>query len=377
MSTPNSMKQSCLRRIGLIVLALALAACGGAPNVQPTAPASALEAQVDAYLAPMAQRGDFSGSVLLARGGTIQFSRAYGMASLEFDIPNTPQTKFRIASITKTFTALAIMQLQQQGRLKIGDSICTYLPDCPAAWQPATIEQLLTHTSGIPDALNCQGCPRPPIRASMAIPEMIQTVTRFYQDAPLVTEAGSTYSYSNLGYGLLGYIIEKASGQRYEDYLKAAIFDPLAMSNTGQDRASLVLKNRATGYATINTLADYNNIDLAYSAGGLYTSAEDLYKWDQALYTEKLLPANLRDALFEPRVHVADSDGEYDYGYGWHLSQRAGHAAVWHSGLLPGFRSILLRYPAEQATVIVLCNIETVDIDTVSNKLAEMLFNTI
>jgi len=373
------MKQSCLCRIGLIALTLALAACGGAPNGPPAAatpaPASALEAQADAYLAPMTQRGDFSGAVLLARGGAIQFSRGYGMASLEYDIPNTPQTKFRVASITKTFTALAIMQLQQQGKLKIDDSICTYLPDCPAAWQPATIEQLLIHTSGIPDALNCPGCPRPPIRASMTIPETIQTVTRFYQDAPLVTEAGSTYSYSNLGYGLLGYMIEKVSGQRYEEYLKATIFGPLAMANTGQDRTSLVLKNRATGYATINTLADYNNIDLAYAAGGLYTSAEDLYRWDQALYTEKLLPAKLRDALFQPRVHVADSDGEYDYGYGWHLSQRAGHAAVWHGGLLPGFRSILLRYPAEQATVIVLCNIETVDIDTVSNNLAEMLFS--
>jgi CubicO group peptidase (beta-lactamase class C family) len=372
------MKHSDLRRIGLIILALALAACGSAPNGQSAAtpaPTSALETQVDAYLAPMAQRGDFSGAVLLARGGTILFSRGYGMASLEYDIPNTPQTKFRVASITKTFTALAIMQLQQQGKLKIGDSICTYLPDCPATWQPVTIEQLLTHTSGIPDALNCPDCRRPPIRASMTIPETIETVTRFYQDVPLVTEAGSTYSYSNLGYGLLGYIIETASGQRYEEYLKASIFDPLAMQNTGQDHSSLVLKNRATGYATINTLADYNNIDLAYAAGGLYTSAEDLYQWDQALYGEKLLPAKPRDALFEPRVHVTDSDGEYDYGYGWHLSQRAGHAAVWHGGLLPGFRSILMRYPAERATVIILCNIETVDIDTISNRLAEMLFS--
>lgn len=360
----------------LLLGALLLAACASAPRAvdgTPT-PASGLARQADALLAPLAERGDFSGAVLLARGGQVLLSRGYGLASIEFGVAAAPQTKFRVASITKTFTSLALAQLQQRGKLSLGESLCRFLPDCPPAWQPVTLAHLLTHTSGIPDVSNCPGCPRPPLRASMTISTTIETITQFFHDAPLVTEAGSTYSYSNLGYGLLGYVIERAAGQSYEEFLKASILEPLAMRDTGLDHSSLVLKNRATGYSTVSTLADYNNIDSAYAAGGLYATAEDLYRYDQALYTDQLLPAAARAELFAPRVHVRDADGEYDYGYGWHISRRAGHSALWHGGLLPGFRSVLMRFPDDRATVIVLSNIETADVATIADRLAELLF---
>ncbi|HEX9371468.1 MAG TPA: serine hydrolase domain-containing protein [Roseiflexaceae bacterium] len=373
------------RRAGVLgAVCLLLAACSGAPaqdqslratiaalqtkvaaGPSPT-PASELVARADAYLAPLAKSGDFSGAVLLSRG--------YGLASAEHDVPNGPRTKFRLASITKTFTAAAILKLQQQGRLSVKDSVCKYLPDCPAAWRPVAIEHLLAHTSGIPDPTTCAGCPRPPIRAAMTIEQVVQTLTRFYADAPLDSPPGATFVYSNQGYGLLGYVVERASGQRYEEYLRANIFDPLGMRDTGQDHDSLILKGRATGYSTVNVLADYSPIDLAYAAGGLYSTVEDLYRWDQALYGDQVLPQDLRDAMFAPHAHASGADGDYDYGYGWHISSRAGRPALWHRGALPGFRSILVRFPADRATVIVLGNIETMDPDTVADKLAEIIF---
>ncbi len=307
--------------------------------------ADAFRAEADGYLSDLVSAGQFSGAVLLAREGRVLLSKGYGMADIENDVPNTPRTKFRIASVTKQFTAMGIMLLQQEGKLNVQDSVCKFIEDCPEAWQPITLHHLLTHTSGLPENFSIQELmtltlSRNPMREGM---EMIKA-------RPLQSTPGETYQYSNVGYNMLGYIIEQVSGQTYEEYLRDKIWSPLGMNDTGQDHESLLIKRRATGYFSPTAKAQYLPIDLAAYAGGLYSTVEDLYKWDQALYTEQLLPRSALDVVFTPH--------QGDYGYGWTITQGEHGTVIAHNGGVPGFASNISRYTDRKATVIVLSNLE-------------------
>ena len=301
---------------------------------------------VDAYLNDLLGKGEFSGSVLLARDGKVLLSKGYGMADIENDVPNSQRTKFRIASLTKQFTAAGIMLLQQEGKLNVQDSVCKFIEDCPEAWQPITLHHLLTHTSGLPENFSIQDLmaltlSRNPMREGM---EMLKT-------RPLQSEPGETYQYSNVGYNMLGYIVEQVSGKGYEEYLREKIWSPLGMNDTGQDHESLLIKRRATGYFSPTAKAQYLPIDLAAYAGGLYSTVEDLYRWDQALYTEQLLPKAVLDVVFTPH--------QGDYGYGWTINQGEWGTVIAHNGGVPGFASNISRYPERRATVIILSNLES------------------
>ncbi|MGB5959507.1 MAG: serine hydrolase domain-containing protein [Coleofasciculaceae cyanobacterium] len=319
----------------------------------------------DTYLSELAKAKLFSGSVLIARNGQVLVKTGYGEADRQKHLVNTAQTKYRLGSLTKQFTAMAILLLQAQGKLNVRDRICTYHSNCPISWQAITIHHLLTHTSGIPDFTRfpdyqtTQGSPSSPT----------QTIVRF-KDKPLDFQPGEKWSYSNSGYVVLGAIIEQASGKTYEAFLQENIFAPLKMVDSGYDHNKGGL---AVGYRDQTNLADFIDMSIPYAAGGLYSTVEELYRWDRALYTDKLLPKNLRDRMFTAFALVPDSGG-FGYGYGWGIGKEGDHSVVSHAGGINGFTTAIVRYPNDKVVVIVLGNREDVDASKICVQLTKMVF---
>ncbi|MFN8495748.1 MAG: serine hydrolase domain-containing protein [Caldilineaceae bacterium] len=335
------------------------------PTVTTSQPVRAILPAVDAVLKKLVEQQQFSGAVLIAQAGALLVNKGYGFADRAKQLPNTPQTKFRLGSLTKQFTALAMLQLQAQGKLNVQDPICKYLTDCPATWQAMTIHQLLTHTSGIPDLTHFPDYER--IKTTPSTPA--QTIARF-KAKPLDFQPGAKWDYSNSNYIVLGAIIERASGKSYEQFLQENIFIPLQMNSSGYEHDKTML---ATGYANATAEAELIDMSIPFAAGGLYSTVEDLYRWDQALYTEKLLPAHLRDQLFMPFATIPDSGG-LSYGYGWVIGQQFNHLTFSHNGGIEGFVSSINRFPAEKVTLIVLCNQQDTNPNALIASLASIIF---
>jgi CubicO group peptidase (beta-lactamase class C family) len=323
--------------------------------------AGELTALVEEYMAARVKRDHFSGSILIARDGKVLFSRGYGMANIEHDVPNTPQTKFRLGSITKQFTAMAILILQERGKLSVQDKVKKYLPEAPKSWDDITIRHLLTHTSGIPNYTAF-------LEFLRTLPDRVtlkELIAKF-KDKPLDFKPGEKFQYSNSGYVVLGQIIETASGQNYPAFMKEAIFDPLRMNDTGYDSATAILRHRAAGYTRrlgiVLTNCDYVDMSIPHAAGALYSTALDLLKWDQALYSEKLLPQKSLKAMFTPF--------KADYAYGWVIDKKFGLLRYQHGGGIMGFVTIIERYPDEKLLVVALSNLENSPIDAIGTDLA-------
>jgi CubicO group peptidase (beta-lactamase class C family) len=232
----------------------------------------------------------FMGTVLVARGTEIILDKGYGSANLEWDIPNSPSTKFRLGSITKQFTAASIMLLQERQKLSIDDPVKKYMPDAPAAWDKITIFNLLTHTSGIP---NYTGFPE--FTTLQLSPITSEKLVAVFRDKPLDFQPGEKWNYSNSGYVLLGFLIEKISGETYEKFLQENVFTPLGMQDSGYDSNSAIIPHRATGYAPgrggiVN--AGFVHMTTPFSAGALYSTTGDLLRWEQGLFGGKLLSAD-------------------------------------------------------------------------------------
>jgi len=360
------------------VIARVLAGLGYAPTTIPptvarpaadttTAPApdtQQLAAELDKIFQDLTTANQFSGSVLIAKDGQVILSKGYGFADREKKIPNTPQTVFRIGHITKQFTAMAIMMLQEQGKLNVQDKMCTYITGCPQAWKAITIHQLMTQTSGIPD--NSDAFNEKDITSSLPLEQMIADAKRNH---PLLdSQPGETYNNNSMGYLWLGKIIESVSGQSYEAFLLKNFFDPLQMSKTGNDhnRADL-----AIGYADQQPVAlGQNNMWVMFSASGLYSTVEDMYRWDQALYTEKIVPQKVLDTVFTSYVQ-SERDG-YGYGYGWYVSLDKPRI-VKQPGHINGFDATIRRYMDDKITIILLTNQEDSDNGSFANSIAEKL----
>jgi len=330
--------ETCLRRsiVGFVIL-LAFSASVAAQDLAP---------KFDQYLSALASQGRFGGSVLVARDGRVIFTKGYGLANAEWDVPNRPQTKFRLGSITKQFTATAILLLQERGKLSVQDPICKYVDNCPSAWSEITIHHLLSHTGGIPNFTSF-----PDYVPKMMMPEKPEGMIARFKDKPLDFKPGEKWSYSNSGYLLLGYIIEKVAGESYESFLQKNIFEPLKMLNTGYDHHDTILKNRATGYSLdkgkmINSR--YIDMTQPYSAGSLYSTVEDLFAWNEALHSGKLLSAKSREAMMTPVKN--------DYAYGLGVQTKSGRKMISHGGGINGFATLIARFPDEKVTVVVLRN---------------------
>jgi CubicO group peptidase (beta-lactamase class C family) len=305
-----------------------------------------LTSKFDGYLNTITRLSNFSGSVLVARDGKVVFSKGYGMANLEFEIPNRSQTKFRLGSITKQFTAAAILILQERGKLSVQNPVCNYVDGCPASWSEITIHHLLTHTSGIPNYTNF-----PDWQKTMMIPVTIDSLIGRFKDKPLEFKPGTKMSYGNSGYVTLGYIIEKVAGESYESFLQKNIFGPLQMTNTGYDTHDKILKNRATGYAMVDgktVNSPYLDMTVPYAAGALYSTVEDLFIWNEALFNDKLLSAKSREAMMTPFQN--------NYAYGLAVDQQFKRKIVMHGGGINGFLTVLARFPEEKVTIVVLRN---------------------
>jgi CubicO group peptidase (beta-lactamase class C family) len=307
--------------------------------------AAPLTSKFDEYLSAAAKQG-FTGSALVAKDGKVIFSKGYGMANAEWDIPNTPQTKFRLGSITKQFTAASILLLQERGKLSVQDPICKFFDNCPDSWKEITVHHLLTHTSGIPNFTSFGDYVK-----TMMIPVTMESLVARFKDKPLDFKPGEKMSYSNSGYVALGHIVEKVVGESYESFVQKNIFGPLKMSNTGYDRADTILKNRATGYSSRNGKrinSEYLDMTIPHAAGALYSTVEDLFAWNEALFSDKLLSAKSREAMM-----TVDKN---NYAYGLAVNQQHNRKMVSHGGGINGFNTILARFPEEKVTIVVLRN---------------------
>ena len=289
---------------------------------------------------------NFSGNVLVAIHGKPIYKKSFGHADLELDVKNTPDTKFRIGSLTKQFTSMAVMILVEQGKINIDDKISNYLPDLPKKWQNITVHQLLTHTSGIMHSWALTD-----FKQTMMLHNSIeQTIDRF-RDHELVAKPGEKYQYSGVGYFLLSTLIEKVSGQSYCTFLKEEIFDKAGMPNSGCDEPEPVLKNRAMGYVTDSTgtcNAPYIYMPILTGGGNLYSTLDDLLAWDRALFNNTLITPETKNKMFTPEL--------VDYAYGWHVTKSDSVFRTFHTGGVPGFSSLIDRYPDKGILIVILSN---------------------
>ena len=304
----------------------------------------------------------FMGSVLVAQNGKILLDNGYGFANLEWEIPNSPKSKFRLGSLTKQFTAASILLLEERGKLKIEDPVKKYMADAPAAWDKITFFHLLTHTSGIPSFTSF---PDYRSRETQAItPEKL---VEWFRDKPLEFQPGEKWNYSNSGYVLLGYLIEKISGESYSDFVQKNIFTPLGMKDSGYDSNTAIIMHRASGYSPAKDgvqNAGYVHMSIPLSAGGLYSTTEDLLRWEQGLFGGKLLTSASLAKMTTPF--------KQDYAFGLEVSTSKGHPKIEHGGGIEGFNTALAYYPDDKLVVVVLANLNGPAADELSAKLAQV-----
>lgn len=319
-----------------------------------------LSKRFDQIAKARADANQFMGNVLVAKGDRVLFENSYGSADLEWNVGNTAESKFRIGSVTKQFTAVCILLLEDRGKLKTDDPVSKYLPNAPAAWAKITIYHLLTHTSGIPNFTSF-----PEYEQFQTKPTTPEKLIAFFREKPLDFEPGSKWSYSNSGYEVLGYLIEKLSGQTYQEFLDQNILKPLHMEDSGYDSNSRVIPHHAYGYAPAPggmNVASYVDMTVPYSAGALYSTTRDLLKWERGLFGGQLLkPASL-DKMITPF--------KMDYGCGVSISIVNGRKRVEHNGGIQGFNAHLTYWPEEQLTVVVLANLNGTAADAIAAELA-------
>ena len=361
------MRNKTVRLIRFIIFAALVFSIAGNSLAQTPAPPTneQIVSKVNEYMSAAERISHFSGTILVARDGKPIVSKGVGMANYEWNIANTPETVFRLGSITKQFTSAAIMLLQERGKLNVNDPACKYITECPAAWEPITIRHLLTHTSGIPNYTSFPGF----MEKKAMLPVSVNDLVAEYKSKPLDFTPGEKNSYSNSGYHLLGVVIEKASGKPYADFLRENIFIPLGMKQTGYDSPRDLIKWRASGYQRTNdgfVNAAYMDMLIPYAAGALYSTTGDLLIWDQALYTEKLLTRKSLDEMFTPFKN--------NYAYGWGVGKRLDRASTSHGGGIYGFATQIVRFTDDRVTVVVLSNVEGAGAGRVANDLAAIVF---
>lgn len=348
------------------VLCLLIGAGSSVPPATAQAPrAATMVSRADAYLKASVRHDQFSGTVLIAKDGVPVMHRGYGMANYELQVPNSPRSVFLIGSLSKQFTAVAILQLRDRGRLTLTDPICKYLDRCPEAWKPVTLRHLLTHTSGI---FNISSLPEWDDSLSMRRFDRVDFLD-VVRERPLLFAPGAEYKYSNTGYYLLGLVIDRVSGTSYEEYLHRNIFAPLGMTSTRVDDGRTLVPNRTTGYywaANSFVHALPQNVLLSLGSGGILSTTGDLLRWDAALYTDTILSRSSRDEMFTPVLK--------EYGYGWEIRTTHGRPSLTHSGSQAGFSAYFMRLPTERVTVIVLSNSDRTSAGKVANALAAIYF---
>ena len=347
-----------LRRIAPALFLFAVCLHGSACKAQDAArPDTArMEEIVQSYVAGK----QFMGTVLVAQGDKILLDKGYGYANLEWQIPDAPEAKFRLGSITKQFTAASILLLEERGKLNTDDLVKKYMPDAPAAWDKITIYNVLTHTSGIPSFTDF-----PDYRSTEATPTTPEKLVARFRDKPLDFQPGEKWKYSNSGYVLLGYLIEKISGKSYQDFVQENIFKPLAMSDSGYDSNTAIIPHRAYGYSPGPNgphNAGYIDMSIPFSAGSLYSTTHDLLLWEQGLFGGKVLSAASLKKMTTPFKE--------NYACGLMVRTVNAHPVIEHGGGIEGFNTQLSYYPDDKLTVVVLANLNGGAPGDIATKLA-------
>ncbi|GAB3959366.1 serine hydrolase domain-containing protein [Spirosoma harenae] len=356
-------------RIAIVAFALTLSLALSSLCVQAQPQTDAqLTAQFDKLLMEQFKSDGPGCAALITRKGQIIYQKAFGLANIELAVPMKPDNVFRIGSITKQFTAVAILQLMEQGKLSLQDEITRFLPDYPTQGKKITIEHLLTHTSGIKSYTDMKEF-ETMMRKDMTPMEVID----LFKNQPMEFDPGTKWKYCNSGYFLLGYIIEKVSGKTYPQYLEEVIFKPLGMTNSYYGNDTKLIKNRAAGYQggkDVVSNADYLSMTLPYAAGSIQSTVGDLWKWHQAVHSNKLLK---KESLARAFTRYKLSDGkETSYGYGWGLGTLQGSPTIAHNGGINGFLTKGLYLPQEDVFVAVFSNSTANDPGGVADKIATL-----
>jgi CubicO group peptidase (beta-lactamase class C family) len=324
----------------------------------PALPQGTKYEQIDRLVTAYTELNKFNGSVLVAANNRVFYKKAFGWANVEWEVRNQTDTKFRLGSISKQFTAMVVLRLVELGKLKLHEPIITYLPGFPVeSGGKITLHHLLTHCSGIPNFTS-----RPDYGSQiMRNPYTTEAMMKLVAEKPLEFEPGTKFAYSNSGYNLVACIIEKVTGKTFETCLKELILVPLNMNTTGYDHYSEIIKKRASGYARTSlelANADYIDMSVPLGSGALYSTVEDLYLLDQGLKSDVVLTRASRDLLFSR--HIAAGSGHY--GYGWNVfDSYLGEAShpypfIEHGGAINGFSSLLSRVPDAGQMVVLLNN---------------------
>ncbi len=348
-----------------MIVAAALAAVAlilaGPARAQSAPHASSPVEKIDALVSRYHEYGLFNGAVLVAEEGKEIYGRGFGDAVMEWDVPNTTDTKFRIGSVTKQFTAAIVLQLVEEGRMDLQGKITDYLPDYPPAQgDRVTIHHLLTHTSGIPSYTDLPGFMETNVRNPY---EPADSLLPVFASLPLEFEPGSQWQYSNSGYHVLGVIIEHVTGKPYDQVLRERILDPLGLEDTGYDHYGAVVERKADGYVRMGgeyRRAPYLDTSIPFSEGMLYSTPEDLLKWDQALYGKgPFRDPDTRDLYVAPHAPMQGASGPH-YAYGWTVHEEPVGTdtlhVIEHGGGIFGFTTAFWRIPEEHRTVIVMDN---------------------
>jgi D-alanyl-D-alanine carboxypeptidase len=316
-------------------------------------------------IAPFVAADLFAGSVLVAKGGAPLLRQGFGLADREWNVAHGATGKFRLGSLTKQFTAAAILQLTERGRLSLDDEIARHYPEAPAAWREVTLFHLLTHTSGIPSYTSIPNFFRDMAQRDLAPREIIALT----ESEPLEFSPGAQFKYCNGGYIILGQVIERLSGQSYEDYVREHILLPLGLAATGYERASAIISERVPGYRCRNGRiehATYIAMSLPYAAGSIYSTPDDLLAWQRALAAAKPIGAASRDLMF--------ADHGHGYGFAWGIQRQFGRRQFVHAGGINGFSVVLSYYPDDDLAIVVLANIQAAPVQKIARDLAALYF---
>lgn len=333
---------------------------------------SDISSKLDSYLNVCTDLGYFSGSVLVVKEGNTLLKKGYGQSNHEWGAPNTPQTKFRLSSLSKPFISLAIMQLQESGQLSINDRLSDYISDYPRG-DEITIHHLLTHTSGIKNYTAL-----PHFHTFKKLPHSIEEVIQQFKYLGLASHPGAVYKFSNSNYVLLSFIIERVTGQPHYEYITENIFKPIGMLNTGYDEHAAIIPDRASGYALdMHGLmnAAYIDVSSVIGLGSFYSTVEDMYLFNQALNTHTLVSQDSLQAMFMPYAQIGPIEDNIRYGYGWATILLAGHTVKKHIGGIDGFSTAMYRFPMNNSFIVVLSNFQHALTEPLSFDLAAIMYD--
>jgi CubicO group peptidase (beta-lactamase class C family) len=325
------------------------------------------------YVRSEMQRQHIPGlALLVSRNGKIVRAEGFGLANVELQVPVKPETVFQSGSVGKQFTATAVMMLVEEGKVGLDDPLTKYFPDAPATWKEVTVRELLSHTGGFGDYPE-----KFDFRKDWTEAELLKLV----EGIPLAYPPGTKWEYSNLGFLTLGILIHRVTGELYGDFLQQRIFQPLGMQTTRIISEADIVPNRSAGYRLvkgalknqewvapmINTTAD----------GSLYFSILDLAKWDEALYTDKLLKRSSFDLMWTPAKLKNGQPNKDGYGFGWFTGDRRGHHVISHGGAWQGFKTAIARYVDDRLTVVVLANLAEAKPDGIAEHVADLYLSDV